>query len=98
MCLSCSRKEKSLLYLFRQLSVMMIFTGQSTYRQNERERDYENIASETEEMNTVGVSDLVAELETVQRVWRVRMEDLREVSQRKREVDRQLTVAVNAVL
>lgn len=49
-------------------------------------------------MNTVGVSDLVAELETVQRVWRMRMEDLREVSQRKREVGRQLAVAVNAVL
>lgn len=49
-------------------------------------------------MQTVSVSDLVSELKTVQRVWSVRVEDLREVSQRKREVSRQLAVPMNAVL
>lgn len=49
-------------------------------------------------MQTVSVSDLVSELKTVQRVWSVRVEDLREVSQRKREVSRQLAVPMNTVL
>lgn len=56
-----------------------------------------SISSETY-TKTMIVSDLVSELEAVQRVWSVRVEDLREVSQRKREVSRQLAVPVNAVL
>lgn len=33
MCLSCSRNENRRLYLFVQLSVMMMFSGQSTWEE-----------------------------------------------------------------
>ena len=38
MCFSCSRKENRRLYLFIQLSVTMMFSGQSTWREGERQR------------------------------------------------------------
>ncbi|TNN76012.1 hypothetical protein EYF80_013775 [Liparis tanakae] len=39
MCLSCSRNENSRLYLFMQLSVMMMFSGQSTWESTPRKRE-----------------------------------------------------------
>lgn len=41
MCLSCSRKENRRLYLFMQLSVMMMFSGQSTWEMTRRRGDRE---------------------------------------------------------
>lgn len=38
MCLSCSRNENRRLYLFMQLSVMMMFNGQSTWEMTQRKR------------------------------------------------------------
>lgn len=73
---------------------MTIFTGQSTCRN----RDDEHVSGSRYRRRRWTSSDLVAQLETVQRVWSVRVEDLGQISQSKREVSGQLAVAVDAVL
>lgn len=39
MCLSCNRNENRRLYLFMQLSVMMMFSGQSTWEKTRKQKD-----------------------------------------------------------
>lgn len=45
MCLSCSRNENRRLYLFMQLSVMMIFNGQSTWEMLREKKEEKNVTA-----------------------------------------------------